>query len=575
MAAVSYGDWGKIYSYSLAQTDMLQNTTQSETQSYTYPASNNLQGSQTFFAPQTRTITDANQYSVTESLTFGINGSLRKREVQTQPQTSYTEYYLFNSAANLKAYSNNGLDFAYYGYNAANTRTYKLSMLNQNQWVNGQPQLLNLQLQSAMFYPNAYLNFNHNGEYTKHYYNGTERIYSRLGNTTLGMAATANARLAARSTQLEDYFRNDIRILVYAGDIPMDMPLEPVSVISLQQTGTSNDVFYYHLNHLGSTAFITDQNKNIPQGFLYAPFGEITTEYAPMWQNGTLPKYSFNAKEFDEEIGMYYYEARYYKPPVFTSRDPMMNQKTWLSPYHYCSNNPVGRVDPTGMMDDWVEKADGIIYWDENATSQATTKSGEKYLGKNVIVATHNRDENGNEPINSATFDLYLESNKEGKSATINGNTVPSDVTKYGTLAEGLYRAKFGHRSAEKYKDELAVRIYNLNGTDGLPTLNGNPNKKNSDLLTGVLFHTGNPYQKSLLDSKGRPVWSHGCLTSGCGPGSIDLHNAFMQVVGKDFDGTFYLRAKPQTNQRKYDIQIPFFILPIDNTYVAPKISSL
>ena len=34
----------------------------------------------------------------------------------------------------------------------------------------------------------------------------------------------------------------------------------------------------------------------ITQGFLYAPFGEITTEYAPMWQNGVMPKYTFNAK---------------------------------------------------------------------------------------------------------------------------------------------------------------------------------------------------------------------------------------------------------------------------------------
>ena len=68
--------------------------------------------------------------------TFGINGSLRKREV-SNPQP-YTEYYLFNSAANMKAYSNNGLDVAYYGYNASNTRTYKLSFLNTNQWVNGQ-----------------------------------------------------------------------------------------------------------------------------------------------------------------------------------------------------------------------------------------------------------------------------------------------------------------------------------------------------------------------------------------------------------------------------------------------------
>ena len=128
---------------------------------------------------------------------------------------------------------------------------------------------------------------------------------------------------------------------------------DPIPAFSdLQPTGTSSDIFYYHTNHLGSTAYVTDQSQNVTQGFLYAPFGEITTEYAPLWQNGTLPKYAFNAKELDEETGMYYYEARYYKPPVFTSRDPMMNQKPWLSPYHYCSNNPVGRIDPSGMLDE-------------------------------------------------------------------------------------------------------------------------------------------------------------------------------------------------------------------------------
>lgn len=142
----------------------------------------------------------------------------------------------------------------------------------------------------------------------------------------------------------------------------------------------------------------------------------------------------------------------------------------------------------------------------------------------------------------------------------------------YGTLAEGLYSAKFGHRNAEKYKNELALRIYNLDGTDGLPTLNGNPSKANSDLLTGVLFHAGNPYQKSLLDSKGRPVCSHGCQTSGCGPGSSKLHNDFMQVVGRNFNGSYYLRAKPQSKQNSYILQVPSFTAPVDNTYVAPKI---
>jgi RHS repeat-associated protein len=59
----------------------------------------------------------------------------------------------------------------------------------------------------------------------------------------------------------------------------------------------------------------------------------------------------FNAKELDEESGMYYYEARYYAPPTFISRDPLFEEKPWLNPYHYCSNNPVNKIDPTGLYD--------------------------------------------------------------------------------------------------------------------------------------------------------------------------------------------------------------------------------
>ena len=77
------------------------------------------------------------------SLSYGFNGSLRKREV-TQPQ-QHTEYYLFNSQGNLKAYSDDVMGFAYYGYNAANTRTYKISLNNTNLWINGQQPPLNKQ----------------------------------------------------------------------------------------------------------------------------------------------------------------------------------------------------------------------------------------------------------------------------------------------------------------------------------------------------------------------------------------------------------------------------------------------
>ncbi len=263
-------------------------------------------------------------------------------------------------------------------------------------------------------------------------------------------------------------------------------------------------------------------------------------------------RYGFNGMEKDDEMGKgdgnsYTTEFRQYDPRLgrWLAVDPMETQRVGLTPYNFVQNSPLVRMDPSGALDDWVEGADGDIKWDDNATSQETTKEGETYLGKNVLVGTHNRDAGGNEEINTATFDLYLESDKTGPSATIKGNTVPADITKAGTLAEGLYSAKFGHRNKKKYANELALRIYNLDGSDGLPTLNGNPNPhSNGKTLTGVLFHMGNNYQSSLSDSRGIPYTS-GCQTSGSFKDSRPVHNAFMNKVGRDFNGSYYLRSKP------------------------------
>jgi RHS repeat-associated protein len=308
-------------------------------------------------------------------------------------------------------------------------------------------------------------------------------------------------------------------------------------------------LYWYHPDYIQNVDLVTDLDGEAYELFLYNPWGEQLHHWSSNSSSWTSP-YRFNAKEQDPETGLAYYGARYYqnKIGVWLSVDPMAHFAPGWSPFRGFFNNPLLYNDPKGLFEnlDWVEKADGTIYWDDNATSQATTKEGETYLGRNVLVGTHNRDEKGNEPINSAQFDLYLESNKEGPSATIMGNTVPADIKKAGTLAEGLYSAKFGHRNAEKYKNELAIRIYNLDGTDGLPTINGNPNpRSNGKTLTGVLFHMGNNYQTSLFDSNGN-AYSNGCQTSGNYPNSRPAHNEFMKKVGTGFNGAYYLRSRPK-----------------------------
>lgn len=52
-------------------------------------------------------------------------------------------------------------------------------------------------------------------------------------------------------------------------------------------------------------------------------------------------------------MGLYYYGARYYAAWLgrFVSVDPMEAQNPGKTPYHYASNNPINRVDPSGGQD--------------------------------------------------------------------------------------------------------------------------------------------------------------------------------------------------------------------------------
>ncbi len=69
--------------------------------------------------------------------------------------------------------------------------------------------------------------------------------------------------------------------------------------------------FYYHPDHLGSSSYITNLDGEVMQHIEYVPLGEVFIEER---NNTWNTPYLFNAKEFDEETGMYYYGARYYEP---------------------------------------------------------------------------------------------------------------------------------------------------------------------------------------------------------------------------------------------------------------------
>jgi RHS repeat-associated protein len=211
-----------------------------------------------------------------------------------------------------------------------------------------------------MLYPNGYININQNGEYTKHYYADALRIASKIGSGASGLDLCSDAMAANNNYFAYDYLNERVmqqydimrvelnEVVVPLQDIQNIDPMPHPNFCSLGIGGQEPDLFFYHPDHLGSTGMVTDNNANITQGFLYTPFGELLYEYDPSWESGRIPKYAFNAKELDEENNMYYYSARYYAPPTFISRDPLFEKYPSISPYTYCSNNPVGFVDPTG-----------------------------------------------------------------------------------------------------------------------------------------------------------------------------------------------------------------------------------
>ena len=128
---------------------------------------------------------------------------------------------------------------------------------------------------------------------------------------------------------------------------------------------TRKGIRFYHPDHLGSTTVVTDLDGEVTQNVAYIPYGEVFVEQ----RNGTWnTPYLFNAKELDEETGLYYYGARYLDPTGtrWLSVDPLFEKYVGMSPYNYCAGNPVKLVDVDGMKftdnaEEWVSRMEDEI----------------------------------------------------------------------------------------------------------------------------------------------------------------------------------------------------------------------
>jgi RHS repeat-associated protein len=126
----------------------------------------------------------------------------------------------------------------------------------------------------------------------------------------------------------------------YTYDIGIDEPL------IMRRDGAS---YYYHADGLGSITHITDDAGSVIQSYVYNTFGEIVT------QDGNLPNpYTYTSREYDSELGLYYYRARYYDAKIgrFLQIDPIGFAGEDVNLYAYVANNPINWVDPYGLSEE-------------------------------------------------------------------------------------------------------------------------------------------------------------------------------------------------------------------------------
>ena len=110
---------------------------------------------------------------------------------------------------------------------------------------------------------------------------------------------------------------------------------------------------YYVCDHLGSVREVVSDAWNVQRNGYYAyggPYGDWNT-------NADVQPLKFLGKEWDHQHGLDLYDfgARLYDPAVgrWTTMDPLCEKYYSVSPYAYCHDNPVNRIDPDGR--DWYQ----------------------------------------------------------------------------------------------------------------------------------------------------------------------------------------------------------------------------
>ena len=153
-------------------------------------------------------------------------------------------------------------------------------------------------------------------------------------------------------------------------------------------------------DHLGSVNVTLAANGTLGSRLRYDPWGK--QRYA---QNVTPTGYRYTAQRFDDKLGLYDYNARYYDPAIgrFISADTIVPDPTnpqQFNRFSYVLNNPPRFIDPSGhLAEDEIEKYFGFTTKQQmiDAYGQAIADLvwGTSFTWGDVMAYESNESQNG------------------------------------------------------------------------------------------------------------------------------------------------------------------------------------
>ena len=123
---------------------------------------------------------------------------------------------------------------------------------------------------------------------------------------------------------------------------------------------TTPAYYYYLKDHQGNNRVVINSSGTVSETNHYYPFGGVFAS------TGNVQPYKYNGKELDTKKGLNWYDygARHYDATLgrWFVVDPLVEKDYQNSPYNYCGNNPVVRVDQDGQIWETVWDFGNLLY---------------------------------------------------------------------------------------------------------------------------------------------------------------------------------------------------------------------